>query len=235
MKIVLLFLLVLLQEAQPELTVDVGSAEPNQVVVIRITVSNPNTADLLWENILRIEEVHPFLVPVKSECELSNKIWPGDVNVGELSVQVRREAEAGQYPVSITLSGGVGACEEGCVPYFIEKEALIKVVRDEPEIKITHTLQEASIIITLNNVGSGKAQNIACDGSVLDILLPGEKEKIVIENRSTFTIMYEDKYGKEFSYSYRISESKPENDSSVQSVLVGIGIILAYLFKRSKG
>ena len=100
-------------QAKPEIRVDVGVTEPNQVSLIRVTVTNPNTADLLWGNVLKIGEAHPYFVPLQSEYTLSHEIRPGSTDIGELTFQTTRDAEAGSYPLTISLSGGVGPCEEG--------------------------------------------------------------------------------------------------------------------------
>lgn len=233
---VFLFLILFLcfQEAQPEIAVDVGTVEPNQVARIRVTVSNPSTAELLWDNILRIEEAHPYFVPIKEEYTLSHEIRPGQTDIGELTFQVVREAEAGEYPLTISLGGGVGSCHEGCVPYFLEKEILVKVTRNEPEISISHTGSENQIKITIKNAGSGTAQNVTCNGEVVGTVKPGETKEITIDRKSSFIIEYEDEYGKKFTEPYRISESKPDGDSAVQSGLVLVGILFGYLFKRSR-
>lgn len=225
------------QEAQPKITVDVGPAKPNEVVVIRVTVENPGTADTLWKNVLRIADVHPNFVPVKIECALSEKIRPGQVDIGDVTVQVKREAEAGTYPVLITLSGGVGPCEEGCVPYLIEEEVVITVVRDEPELEITHTVQGDQIVITLKNIGGTRAQNILCNGETVDKIPPGSQKEIIIRKKSTFTVTYEDEYGKSFTKSYRISEGgvdKEDKEASIQSALIGLGLFIGYLLKKCK-
>lgn len=236
MKILLTFLLLFLlqeplQEAEPEIVIDVGTVAPNQVAVIRVTVTNPNTADMLWGNTLKIEEVHPSFVPLQSEYILSHEIRPGQTDIGELTFQVKREAEAGEYPLTISLSGGVGACEEGCVPYFIEKEVSIKIIRDEPEITVSHTIQGTQVAITLTNTGTGEARAVLCDETTVGTILPGKSKEITIDKKSTFTVEYEDEYGKKFTQSFRISEKKQE--ASTQSVLVVIGILLGYFFKRS--
>jgi len=220
-----------LQEAEPEIVIDVGTVVPNQVAVIRVTVTNPNTADMLWGNTLKIEEVHPFFVPLQSEYILSHEIRPGQTDIGELTFQVTREAKAGEYPLTISLSGGVGACEEGCVPYFIEKEVSIRVIRDEPKISVSHTIQGTQIAITLTNTGTGEARAVLCDETTVGTILPGKSTEIYIDKKSTFTVEYEDEYGKKFTQSFRISEKKQE--ASFQSVLVVIGIFLGYFFKRS--
>lgn len=229
--IFLFFFLALLQEAHPEITVDVGTVEPNQVAIIRVTVTNPNTADLLWNNTLRIEDVHPNFVPVQSEYTLSHEIRPGQTDIGELTFQVKKEADAGVYPIVISLSGGVGACEEGCVPYFIERELTVRVIRNEPELAVSHTLKDTTIVVTLTNTGTGKAHAVTCEGVTVGIIESGESTEVTIDKKSTFTVQYEDKYGKKFSQSFRISEKKQE--SSAQSVLVIVGILLGYFFKKS--
>lgn len=236
MKVLLLILVFLLfQEAQPDVSVNVGTAEPNQVAVIRVTVTNPNTADMLWNNMLKIEEAHPYFVPIRGEYTLSPEIRPGQTDIGELTFQVTREAEAGSYPLTISLSGGVGACQEGCVPYFIEREVSVKVVRDEPNIDIAYVVSQGQIVITMKNKGSGKAQEVTIDGLVVGTIKPGETAEVTVENQmSSFTIEYEDNYGKKFAQAYRISESKPEKDSSLQTGLCVVGILFAYLFKRGR-
>ncbi len=222
------------QEARPDITVAVEPVEPNQVGIIRVTIANPSTAELLWGSVLRIEEAHPYIVPVKAEYDMASKIKPGEVDIGELTFQVAREAPAGEYPVTISLSGGVGACEEGCVPYFIEKEATIKVVRDQPDIVVAYTVQDTHIVVTLTNKGSGKAQNVTCGQVGVGTISPGAQKEVTLEKTSTFAVTYEDDYGKKFSQSYRITESKPEpdNDASLQSGLIVLGMVFAYLFKR---
>ncbi len=231
MRVILILLLLLLQEAEPEITVDVGTVEPNQVAVIWITVKNPNTAELLWRNTVRIEEAHFYFVPLQKEYALSHEIRPGQTDIGELTFQVKKEAEAGVYPIVISLSGGVGSCEEGCIPYFIEKEILIKVRREEPSLEVSHAISGTHIVIKLTNTGTGEAYNVMCEEVSVGLIKPGESREVTLDKRSTFTITYEDEYGKEFSQPFRISEEKQE--SSAQSVLFVIGIFLAYLLKRS--
>ena len=222
-------------QAQPEIRVDVGVTEPNQVSIIRVTVTNPNTADLLWGNVLKIEEAHPYIVPLQSEYTLSHEIRPGSTDIGELTFQTSRDAEAGGYPLTISLSGGVGPCEEGCIPYFIEKEIQIKVIRNSPDIEVSHTVEGTSITVTLYNRGSGKAKSVVCDSVTIPVLSPGETREIKIGRKNTFTVEYEDEYGKTFSQPYRISVDKPDSkDSSVQTGLVLAGIVLGYLFKKSR-
>jgi uncharacterized membrane protein len=238
----LFFMLLVMQEtqpeAQPEITVDVGAAEPNQVVIIRVTVFNPGTADLLWNNTVRIEEVHPNLVPVKSEHTLPEKIKPGEVAIGEVSVQVKPEAESGVYPVVISLSGGVGTCEEGCIPYFIEKEVVITVIRESVEVKVTYTVSDSVIKVTIRNTGTTKVHSVECNGEPLGTLSPGETEDITIDTTDKFTVSYQDKYGKKISQSYQVKKPtttpppEPETDIPVPSVLVGTGILLGYVLKR---
>lgn len=232
----LVFLSILLfQEAQPEVAVDVGTVEPNQVAVIRVTVTNPNTADMLWNNMLRIEETHPYFVPIREEYTLSHEIRPGQTDIGELTFQVTREAQAGSYPLTISLSGGVGACQEGCVPYFVEKEVSVKVVRDEPTIDVTHVMSRDQIVVTLKNTGTGKAQEVTIEGILVGTIRPGEQAEVTVENqKSSFTVAYEDDYGKKFTQAYRISEKKPEKDSPTQTGLCVAGILFAYLFKRGR-
>ena len=219
-----LFTLFLMQQAQPEITVDVEPANPNDVVVIRVTVENPSTADTLWNNVLRIADVHPYFVPVKQECTLSDKIREGHTDIGDLTVQVTRGAEAGVYPVLITISGGVGACEEGCIPYLIEKEVAITVVRNEPVLEIMHTTKGDYIVVTLKNVGEGRAQNIVCNEKTLDKISPGTQKEITIKKTDVFTVAYEDEYGKSFKKTYRISTA--DKETSIQVFLVGLGLFL---------
>ena len=231
--LLLVLLLPLLGEATPEMRVDVGSVEPNEVAVIRVTITNPNSADLLWNSVLRIEDAHPYFVPLQSEYVLSPQIKPGQTDIGEVTFQTKREAEAGNYPLTITLSGGVGACEEGCIPYFIEKEVMIKIIRNEPEIDVSHTVEGTKIHITIRNTGKGKAQSLVIDGITIAVLPPGEYKEITIDKKSTFTIAYEDEYGKKATLSYRITEDKQEVESSLQAGLVVVGIVIGYLFKKS--
>lgn len=222
-------------QARPEIRVDAGVTEPNQVSLIRVTVTNPNTADLLWGNVLKIGEAHPYFVPLQSEYTLSHEIRPGSTDIGELTFQTTRDAEAGSYPLTISLSGGVGPCEEGCMPYFVEKEVQIKVIRNSPDIEVSHTVEDTSITVTLYNRGSGKAKSVVCDSVMIPVLSPGDTREITIDRTSTFTVEYEDEYGKTFSQSYRISVDKPEpKDSSLQTGLVLAGIVLGYLFKKSR-
>lgn len=216
------------QEANPTITVDLGTVTPNQVAVMRITVSNPLTAETLWKNTIRIEETPPNFQPVKKESALSHEIRPGQTAIGELTFQVLREAEAGTYQMTISLSGGVGTCQEGCVPYFIEKSVTIKVVRDEPDLVITHTLQGDTLIITLRNVGTGKAESIICDGVTAGSLSPGEKKDVTLGKKSALTVTYEDTYGKKFTRSYTVAEKTqpPEKKASAQVILVLVGMVL---------
>lgn len=231
-----LFLFLLLQEAAPEITVDVNPVEPNQVAIIRVTVTNPGTAEMLWGSAVRIEEIHPYFVPLQAEYTLSHEIRPGETDIGEVTFQVKREAEAGEYPLTISLSGGVGSCEEGCVPYFIEKGVTVKVLRNEPELTVSHKIQGTQVVITFKNTGTGKALQVTCDGTTLHTLSPGKSEDITLDKKSTFTITYEDEYGKKFTQSYRIAESTPDTpdtDSSAQSLLVVAGMLAAYFFKKN--
>jgi hypothetical protein len=183
---------------------------------------------------VRIEEYHQYFVPLQSEYMLTHKIKPGEADIGELTFQVKREAEAGTYPLSVSLSGGVGACEEGCVPYFIEKELSIKVIRNQPELEISHMIQGTEVVITLRNVGPGKAYNIVCDQTTIGTLETGERTEITITKTNTCTIQYEDKYGKKGTHSYRIVESQPDTpeDASSQAVCVVVGIVVAYILKK---
>lgn len=235
----LLFLLLFVQEAEPEarpdVSVSVRAAEPNQVVIIRVTVKNPGTADLLWNNTVRIEEVDPLLVPVKSEHDLPEKIKPGDVAIGEISVQVKPEAESGQYPVLISLSGGVGVCEEGCVPYFIEKEVVITVVRESAEVTVAHTVSDNSIVVSIRNTGPTRVHSVTCNGEPLGTIESGETEEITIEKDNQIAVSYQDKYGKKISQTYQVTTPTPpqtDSDASIQPVLVLIGIILGYFIKH---
>jgi hypothetical protein len=230
----LFLFLPLLQEATPEMRVDVQSVEPNEVAVIRVTITNPSSADLLWNSVLRIEAAHPYFVLLQSEYVLSPQIKPGQTDIGELTFQAKREAEAGNYPLTVTLSGGVGVCEEGCTPYFIEKEISIKVIRNEPEIEVSHTVEGTKIVITIRNTGRGKAKSLVCDGVTIAVLPPGEYKEITLDKKSTFTIEYEDEYGKKDILSYRITEDNPEPESSLQVGLVVMGLVIGYLFKKSK-
>lgn len=223
-------LFILMQQAQPEITVDVEPATPNDVVVIRVTVENPSTADTLWNNILRIAQTHPYFVPVKQECTLSDKIREGHTDIGDVTVQVTRDAEAGVYPVVITVSGGVGPCEEGCVPYLIEKEVAITVVRNEPVLEITHTTRGDFIVVTLKNTGAARAQHIVCNEKTLDTIPPGSQKEITIKKTDVFTVVYEDEYGKSFKKTYRISTA--DKETSVQVFLVGLGLLIV-LKKRT--
>ncbi len=236
MKVFFLFLVFILesgttfsfQEAHPTITVDMGTVTPNQVAVMRVTVSNPLTAETLWNSTLQIEETHLNLQPVKRESALSHEIRPGQIDIGELTFQVLREAEAGTYQMTISLSGGVGTCQEGCVPYFIEKGVTVKVVRDEPDLVITHTLEGDTLVITLKNVGTGKAQSIICDGVTAGWLSPGEKKDITVGKKSALTVTYEDTYGKKFTRSYTVAEKTqpPEKKASIQVILVLVGMIM---------
>jgi hypothetical protein len=229
-----LFLSLLTQEADPQIGADIEPVEPNQVAIIRVTVSNPSTADMLWGNVLKIEEIPPTFIPVRSEYALSHEIRPGKTDIGELSFQVSRETEGGTYPVNISLSGGVGPCEEGCVPYFIEKEISVTVVRNEPDINISHTVQGDTMVITLKNVGSGKAQSLFCGEMSVGTLTPGKEIEVTMEKTSHFTVAYEDQYGKKYSESFRITAQtpEPEKDTSIQSILIFCSIFIGYLFKR---
>jgi hypothetical protein len=230
----LFFLYLLSQEAIPQIKADVDPVEPNQVTIIRVTVTNPGTADMLWGNVLKIETLPPTFIPVRDEYTLSHEIRPGKTDIGELSFQVSRETEGGTYPVSISLSGGVGPCEEGCVPYFIEKEISVTVVRNEPDIRISHTVQGDTMVITLKNVGSGKAQSIICGETPVGTLTPGKETEVTMQKTSHFTMTYEDQFGKKFSESFRITEEtpEPEKDTSIQSILIFCSIFIGYLFKR---
>jgi hypothetical protein len=232
--ICLLFFPLFFQEAEPQITAEVGPAEPNQVAAIRIVVTNPGTADMLWGNVLKIEELPPTFIPIRDEYALSHEIRPGKTDIGELTFQVSRETEGGTYPIIFSLSGGVGPCEEGCVPYFIEKEIPITVVRNEPDVIITHGVEGNTIVITLKNKGTGRAQSITCGEYTGGILTPGKEIEIVIEKTSSFTVVYEDQYGKEYSQSFRILESTPEKDKEtpIQSALIFLGICIGYLFKK---
>lgn len=225
-----LLLVFVLQEAVPEITVDVRPLEPNQVGVIRVTVTNPSTADLLWGNRLKIEDQHSNIVPIQAEYALAHEIRSGQTDIGELTFQVKKEAEAGEYPIKISLSGGVGPCEEGCVPYFIEKEVTIKVIRTEPDIEVTQKVGGTHIAVTLTNRGSGKAHDVTCDTTTVGTILPGEQKNITIDKKSTFTVTYKDEYGKQFTQSFRITESKQE--SSAQGVLVVLGILSGYFLRK---
>jgi hypothetical protein len=239
--LLLFFMLLIMQEpqpeAQPEITVDVRTAEPNQVVIIRVTVQNPGTADLLWNNTIRIEEVHPHLVPVKSEHTLPEKIKPGEAAIGEVSVQVKPEAESGAYPAVISLSGGVGVCEEGCIPYFIEKEVVITVIRESAEVKVTYTVSDSVIVVTIRNTGTTRIHSLECNGEPVGTLSPGETEEITIDTTDRFTVSYQDKYGKKISQSHKVTQPpttppEPETDIPFSPVLVSTGILLGYILKR---
>jgi len=230
----LLSLLPATQEADPKITANIDPVEPNQVAIIRVTVTNPNNADMLWGNVLKIEELPPTFIPVRSEYSLSHEIRSGKTDIGELSFQVSRETEGGTYTVGISLSGGVGACEEGCIPYFIEKEIPVTVVRKEPEITISHTVQGNTITILLRNSGTGRAQSITCEDQSVSSLPPGKDIEFTIPFTNSFTVSYEDQYGKKYSQSFRISESTSdtEKDSSIQSILIFLGIFMGYLFNK---
>jgi hypothetical protein len=238
--LLLLGLVLVMQEAHPEITVEVGSAEPNKVVVVRVLVHNPNTADVLWNSVVRLEEVPADFLPVKSECALADKIYPGETDIGEVTFQVTRETEAGEYPILITLSGGVGSCEEGCVPYFIEQEPTVKVRRTEPEVDITYTVDGSSLVVQVKNLGISKVLNITVGGETLPVLSPGDEAEFTMEEKSSFSVTYEDEYGKKFSTSYNVKETsqetpqkEPQKESSAQGFLVILGIVIAYLFKRT--
>ncbi|MGC1121092.1 MAG: hypothetical protein WBA22_08355 [Candidatus Methanofastidiosia archaeon] len=235
--LLLLGLVLVMQEAHPEITVEVGPAEPNKVVVVRVLVHNPNTAEVLWNNVVRIEEVPADFVPVKSECALAYKIYPGETDIGEVTFQVTREAEAGEYPLLITLSGGVGSCEEGCVPYFIEQEVTVKVRRTEPEVAITYTAEGSSLVVQVKNSGISKIFNITVEGETLSVLSPGDEAEFTMEKKASFTVTYEDEYGKKFTSSYNVKDTPQDTsqkESSAQGFLVILGILMAYLFKRTK-
>jgi hypothetical protein len=240
MRVIYLFLLglvLVMQEAHPEITVEVGPAEPNAVVVVRVLVHNPNTADVLWNSVVRLDEVPADFLPVKAECALADKIYPGETDIGEVTFQVTRETEAGEYPILITLSGGVGSCEEGCVPYFIEQGATVKVRRTEPEVDITYTVNDSSLVVQVKNRGISKVLNITVGEETLPTLSPGDKAEFTMEKKSSFSVTYEDEYGKKFTRSYTVKETSqpqnPQNESSAQGFLVILGIIIAYLFKRT--
>ncbi|MBU7033482.1 MAG: hypothetical protein HXS53_13195 [Theionarchaea archaeon] len=231
---IFLSLSLLTQEADPQISAEVRPVEPNQVAVLRVVVANPSTAEMLWGNVLKIEELPPTFIPIRDEYVLSHEIRPGKTDIGELTFQVSRETEGGTYTISFSLSGGVGPCEEGCIPYFIEKELPVTVVRNEPDLIITHVVEGTTIIITLKNIGTGRAQSITCGEYTGGILTPGNEMEITIEKSSSFTVSYEDQYGKEYSQSFRILESTSEQgkDTPVQSGLVFLGIFLGYLFKK---
>ncbi|MBU6997083.1 MAG: hypothetical protein HXS41_05895 [Theionarchaea archaeon] len=241
MKVLPLLFLVLalvMQEANPEITVEVGTAEPNTVVVVRVLVHNPNTAEVLWNNVVRIEETPACFVPVRSECSLAYKIYPGETDIGEVTFQVTREAEAGEYPILITLSGGVGSCEEGCAPYFIEQEVSVRVRRIEPEVTITHRVEGSFLVIQIENSGISKVLNMRVEEETLPVLSPGDTAEVTIEKKSSFTVTYEDEYGKKFTRSYSLGDTSPEDtpqgESSIQSAMVILGMIMAYVFKRTR-
>lgn len=232
MRWLLAVVLLFLQVAAPDITVDVQPVNPNAVGVIRVTVSNPSTADTLWNARLRIEEMPPSLMPITGEYTLSHELRPGKTDIGELSFQAKREAEGGVYAVTISLSGGVGACQEGCVPFFIEKEVNVKVVRDEPDIVVTHTVEGGIVVLTLRNAGEGRAQNVVCDQSPVGVLSPGEEREVTLTKKGVLVISYEDDYGKKFTETYSIIEKEEETKESHFSFILVVAGFLLYLWRR---
>ncbi|MBU7015685.1 MAG: hypothetical protein HXS52_11630 [Theionarchaea archaeon] len=235
--ILLLVLVLVMQEANPEISIEVATAEPNKVVVVRVLVHNPNSAEVLWNSVVRLEQTPAFFIPVKSECALSQKIYPGETDIGEVTFQVSRETEAGEYPILITLGGGVGACEEGCVPYFLEQEVTVRVRRTEPEVTVTHVVEGSSLVVQIRNSGITRIFNISVEGETLPVLSPGDTAEFTMEKKPSFAVAYEDEYGKTFTSSYSVNDTPSEDpsrkESATQGFLVILGIIIAYLFKRT--
>ncbi|MHC1604923.1 MAG: COG1361 family protein [Candidatus Methanofastidiosia archaeon] len=96
------------------------------------------------------------------------EIWPGESEVGILSITVKGDAPGGSYPIPVVLTGKRGPCPEGCSPWREEPLYVsVKVIHGIPALSATFPEENTAVFgdtltipFTLKNLGSSEALDI---------------------------------------------------------------------------